>query len=339
METEEGDSKQNMLKIVKRICVVMLLFGGTLYFLYSPSSNASTSFRDNQPEQTGMITPTTTVSPRETTTPSMTNTPVSTVTSTPKPTIIHKNMPPLTSGQAPTPTVAQIPTPTLPPGYSSTIFDDEFNGTHLDTTKWNIESQDPGGSRSCCSYHQPTYFTPQDVSAGNGNLVLETEKRNYNGYNYTTGMVQTQNKFAFQYGRIDIRAKLPGTQSIWPGFWMLPPNETKPAFEIDIMELLGKDPRTVYMTNHWDSNSNYQQCQYTGPDFTASYHVFSVIWQPGSLTWFIDGIQRCHITQGVANTSMYLLLDTCIGGKWGGSPDNTTVFPAYSSIDYVRVYQ
>ncbi len=150
-------------------------------------------------------------------------------------------------------------------------------------------------------------------------------------------MIQTQNLFAFQYGRIDIRAKLPGTQGIWPGFWMLPPNEAIPAFEIDIMELLGQDPHTVYMTNHWGSNQ--QQCWYTGPDFTAAYHVFSVVWQPGSLTWFIDGIQRCHLTQGVANTSMYILLDTWIGGTWGGPSDNTTVFPAYSSIDYVRVYQ
>ena len=318
-----------MLKIAKSISAVLLLFVGGLYFLlYNPSSNTSTTFHYNQPKQTDTVIPTSTSSPTETTKSiAVTISPLPTAMPTPTPTILQDN----------TPTLGQSSLPTPPPGFKNTIFDDEFNGTSLDTTKWNIESQDPGGSRSCCSLHQSTYFTPQDVSVGNGNLVLETEKRNYNGYNYTTGMIQTQNLFAFQYGRIDIRAKLPGTQGIWPGFWMLPPNEAIPAFEIDIMELLGQDPHTVYMTNHWGSNQ--QQCWYTGPDFTAAYHVFSVVWQPGSLTWFIDGIQRCHLTQGVANTSMYILLDTWIGGKWGGPPSSTTVFPAYCSIDYVRVYQ
>ena len=260
-----------MLKIAKSISAVLLLFVGGLYFLlYNPSSNTSTTFHYNQPKQTDTVIPTSTSSPTETTKSiAVTISPLPTAMPTPTPTILQNN----------TPTLGQSSLPTPPPGFKNTIFDDEFNGTSLDTTKWNIESQDPGGSRSCCSLHQSTYFTPQDVSVGNGNLVLETEKRNYNGYNYTTGMIQTQNLFAFQYGRIDIRAKLPGTQGIWPGFWMLPPNEAIPAFEIDIMELLGQDPHTVYMTNHWGSNQ--QQCWYTGPDFTAVCQVLCKMAESG----------------------------------------------------------
>src|SRR2546421_5241911 len=124
-----------MLKIAKSICAVLLLFVGGLYFLlYNPSSNTSTTFHDNQPKQTGTVTPTFTFSPQEATTP------ISLVTSTPISIDIKKNMQTPTVGPSPTSTVGPSPTPSPPPGFKNTIFDDEFNVTSLDITKWNIES-------------------------------------------------------------------------------------------------------------------------------------------------------------------------------------------------------
>lgn len=211
------------------------------------------------------------------------------------------------------------------------IFDDEFNGTSVDSTKWNALSGHPWGV--------PAYFTPQDVSVGNGNLDLLTERRSSNGYPYTTGMVTTQGKFSFLYGRVDIRARLPMGQGIWPGFWMLPPHQSPQVYEIDIMEMLGNHPNTVYMTV-WHQ-SEYRQCRFHGPDYSADFHVFSIVWTASSVTWLIDDMQRCRITTIVPNTPMELLLDSWVGtsASWPGAPNASTAFPQHAYVDYVRVYQ
>jgi beta-glucanase (GH16 family) len=210
------------------------------------------------------------------------------------------------------------------------VFDDEFNGTHVDVSKWNVVNGP--------SWDQPTWFLPQSVQVHNGTLEITTERRSINGYHYTTGMVNSLGTFSFLYGRVDIRAMLPKGQGIWPGLWLL---TSSASHETDMMELLGNDSHTVYMTVHYGSSGQYIGGQYTGPDFSADYHIFSVVWEPGRVTWYIDGVERFETTQHVSNQPMYLLLDTWVGtaSSWPGAPDGTTVFPQHLSIDYVRVYQ
>jgi beta-glucanase (GH16 family) len=150
--------------------------------------------------------------------------------------------------------------------------------------------------------------------------------------------VTTQSKFDFLYGRMDIRAQLPYGQGIWPAFWLLPTVQPAPlaSHEVDIVELLGQDPNLAYMVNHWYTSRRY--CTFTGPDFSRGYHVFSFVWSATSLEWYIDGTRRCEVTEGIPDTKMYLLLDTYTGG-WPGPPDQTTPFPEYTLIDYVRIYR
>jgi beta-glucanase (GH16 family) len=218
----------------------------------------------------------------------------------------------------------------LPSG-TTLAFDDEFNGASLDTTTWNALTGHSWGG--------PAYFTLRDVSESNGNLDLTTEHQYSHGYGYTTGMVTTEGKFSFLYGRVDIRARLPKGQGIWPAFWMLPPHASPAKYEIDIMEMLGSDPHTVYMTV-WHQ-PEHLQCQFHGPDFSADYHIFSVVWTSSSVTWMVDGAQRCKVTSIIPNIPMMLLLDNWVGdtGSWPGHPDASTVFPQRLYIDYVRIYR
>lgn len=221
------------------------------------------------------------------------------------------------------------------------VWDDEFDGAALDTTKWNVVSAAPRGYTSCCLGDGLQYWDPSAVAVRDGRLVLTSARQPAGGRQYTSGAVTTEGKFALRYGRIDIRAQLPRGNGLWSAFWLLPAGEQVHAYashEIDMMETLGQDPHTVYVVNHW-SGQYHQYCDFSGPDFSAAAHDFSLVWQPGSIDWYVDGVRQCHLTQGVPDQAMYLLLNTYVGGSWPTPPDSSTAFPQYTSIDYVRVYQ
>jgi beta-glucanase (GH16 family) len=95
------------------------------------------------------------------------------------------------------------------------------------------------------------------------------------------------------------------------------------------------------MTNHWGTRAHRRQSQtdYAGPDFTAGFHTFTLEWEPGRLTWLIDGVERKVMTDHVPDKPMYLRLNTSVGGSWPGLPDASTVLPQYFRIDSVRLYQ
>ena len=78
---------------------------------------------------------------------------------------------------------------------------------------------------------------------------------------------------------------------------------------------------------------------FTGPDFSQDYHIFSIIWTSQAISWYVDGIQRFESEQGIPHQSMYLIINSSLGGFWAGNPDASTVLPQYMDIDYARIYQ
>lgn len=251
-------------------------------------------------------------------------------------------LPTATFPGAPTPTATASPTPdpaTQLPGWSL-VWQDEFNGASLDTSKWNVASDAPGGYQNCCLNNNLNAWVASDVSLTNGILRLTTRRQSFQGKVYTSGAVTTQDRFDFLYGRIDIRARLPKGNGIWPAFWLLPSKtvlvDNLSSYEVDVMEALGQDPHTDYMVHWWGAHHEY--CRFTGPDFSAGYHVFSFIWSATAISWLIDGKVRCKFTSEIPNAPMYLILNDRIGGSWPVPPDTSTVLPQYTDIDYVRVY-
>ncbi len=214
------------------------------------------------------------------------------------------------------------------------MWHDEFEGTEVDTAKWRVENDAPAKNAEL------EYYSPDEVYIENGCLVLRSQERIMGGRNYTSGSVDTAKRFSVRYGRIEIRAKLPKGQGIWPAHWLLPDDWSWPP-EIDIMELLGRDTRTVYMTYHSKVMGEHitEGGQFNGPDFSEDFHTFALEWKPNDIRWYVDGVERFHVYKHVSHQPMMIILNTAVGGYMPGNPDATTPFPQYHLIDYVRVYE
>ena len=216
------------------------------------------------------------------------------------------------------------------------IWQDEFEKDELDLTKWNTENW------AAEKNNELQFYTPYNVTSENGLLRIISKKENYRGRNYTSGAIHSKNKFSFQYGKVEMSAKLPKGQGIFPAFWMMPNLEETWLPEIDIIEMVGHKPEEIWMVYHWiDDNGKLVNVHsnYIGKDFSQNFHTFGIEWSPENITWLIDGKKRFSTDQSIPSEEMYLYLNTAIGGDWPGSPDATTIFPQYFEIDYVRVYQ
>jgi beta-glucanase (GH16 family) len=241
-------------------------------------------------------------------------------------------------------------TPSSYPGYTLK-WNDEFNGSSIDQNNWNYDLGASGWGNN-----ELQNYTSQSANSyiANGSLVIEAIK-GPNG-NYTSARMITKGKRTFQYGRIDIRAKLPRGQGIWPALWMLGSNIDNVGWpacgEIDIMEYLGHQTSTVHGTAHWgaqgstSSQSSSSRYDLTSGNFYDMFHVFSIIWEPNKIRWYMDD-QLFHTvttsTTGAAawrfNQEFFFIFNIAVGGNWPGYPDATTQFPQKMFIDYVRVFQ
>ncbi len=229
-------------------------------------------------------------------------------------------------------------------------WNDEFDGPGIDANKWRVEDV------HIIKNNELQYYAPDEAYLDNGDLVLRSRARSYwgfdtngnwNQYDYTSGLVDTRGRFAFTYGKVEIRAQLPGTQGMWPAHWMLADAGGWPP-EVDIMEMVGFNPFQVHMSNHWGplgpngeppwETGRSESGTYGGPDFTQDYHTFGIEWFPDRIQYHVDGVQRFAATGTIPDVPMYLILNTAVGGFWPGPPDATTVFPQHHRIDYVRVY-
>ncbi len=154
-------------------------------------------------------------------------------------------------------------------------FDDEFNGTAVDTTRWNVLNQDIGGGYS------QVHFTPGDVAVGNGVLDLSATRGSTTDRPYSAGFMFTKQTFSTGYW--EARMKMPDgpANGEWPAFWMNAPPGTFP--EIDILEWLGNTPGTSWETYHPPNDGSLTGGagfggQATGTDWSTGYHVYGMLW-------------------------------------------------------------
>jgi beta-glucanase (GH16 family) len=242
-----------------------------------------------------------------------------------------------------------------PPGWQS-VWQDEFDGTALDLTKWEFEVNARGGGNN-----ELQYYVTNNAQVRNGQLNIEARAEKYTGpegtRDYTSSRIRTKRKGDWLYGRFDFRAKLPKGRGIWPAIWMMPTDEKYGGWphsgEIDIMELLGQESAKVYGTLHYSRTGGRHT--YTGTNttlatgsFADDFHVFRLDWETNAMRWYVD--DRLYQTQtnwqSRANSfpapfdqRFHLILNLAVGGNWPGNPNATTTFPQAMTIDYVRVYR
>ncbi len=188
---------------------------------------------------------------------------------------------------------------------------DEFNGTSIDPESWTFDIGDGAFLPSGPGWgnQEKEFYTQRAANARveGGQLVLTALKDgpfHANGpsypsvYDYSSARLHTRNKVDFLYGRVEVRARVPEGQGVWPAIWMLPTDAVYGGWpasgEIDIMELRGQEPDVVHGTLHfgdmWNKNS-YVGCPYKRPagKFSTDFHVFAVEWAPDAIRWFVDG--------------------------------------------------
>ena len=227
-------------------------------------------------------------------------------------------------------------------------FADEFNDTLLNFRTWNFET---GEGKWGAGQLQEYTWNLENVSLKNGRLHITALDES--GH-YTSGRINTVNKRSLQYGLVDIRAKLPSGKGIWPALFLLgaeySPTNWPACGEIDVAELNGNLPSTVIgRAYYFSSGAKNKEGFYNLPLYTDSFsdqfHIFSVLWQPDEITWYVDYkpyviLNRSDIGTGWPfNSAFFFYLDLAVGGSLVGDPDDTTGFPKTLEVDYIRAFQ
>ncbi len=234
------------------------------------------------------------------------------------------------------------------------VWSDEFDGSSLDTSNWSHDLGD-GSSEGIPGWgnNELQYYREENTTVSGGFLTIEAREEAFAGKDYTSSRIKTQAKQSFQFGKIEIRAKLPEGQGLWPALWMLGESITTVGWpasgEIDIMEMIGGSDRenTVHGTIHWDAAGHLfsgGSTTLSSGTFADDFHLFTIIWDSVSIKWFVD--DQLYHSESIVSTSQselkaqfFLLFNVAVGGDWPGSPDESTSFPQQMVVDYVRVYQ
>ncbi len=249
--------------------------------------------------------------------------------------------------------------------YRKMAFKDEFNKTAnapVDSSKWTAEIGGGGWGNQELQYY--TNSIENAFHDGQGSLVIKAIKLApplnltcwYGPCRYTSARLITKGKFDRKYGKFEARIKIPRGQGMWAAFWMLGNNIDKVGWancgELDIMENIGREPRTVHGTIHGPgySGANGIGGSYNLPNnpiFADDFHVYKAEWAENKIQFYVDGNLYKTITPQdlpagkvwVFDHPFFMILNFAVGGPWGGNPDNTSVFPNTMMIDYVRVYK
>lgn len=251
--------------------------------------------------------------------------------------------------------------------YSDLVWSDEFdvNGA-VNTTKWHHQTQIPAGGSwyNGEQQHYTNQLANSFVNSGFLNIVAKKEVYTSQGYTKQYTSARLNSKFAFKYGRVDVRAKLPIQQGTWPAIWTLGKNINEdgaffdathgttdwPACgEIDIMEHgITQSQPAGYIQSALHTPSSFGATTNIGGTIASNlgtdYHIYSMNWSPFQITFLLDGVAYYTYSPAVKNANnwpfdadQYLLLNIAMGGVAGNIPSNFN--QATMEIDYVRVYQ
>lgn len=251
--------------------------------------------------------------------------------------------------------------------YNDLVWSDEFNTNGVvDSNNWFHQTQLPAGGSWFNGEVQ--HYTNQQTNSfvDSGFLNIVAKKENFTDQNVTKQYTSARlnSKFAFKYGRIDVRAKLPIESGTWPAIWMLGKNVNEdggyfdalygttnwPACgEIDIMEhgiFPSENINFVQSAIHTTSSSGntVNKGGTIASDLANSYHVYSMNWSPNQISFLLDGVIYYTYNPSVKDAStwpfdkeQYLLLNIALGGFAGTIPSDFV--QTSMVVDYVRVYQ
>lgn len=288
------------------------------------------------------------------------------------------------------PSASPRPTPTVSPGCAGSAscpapppfaaasgkrwklsFAEEFSGTDYDHKKltpcfdWNY-----GGCTSSFNNGREHYQKSQIVvSNGTAKLIaaplsppLSEGACRSGSCTYKAGLLSTARPradngsdylYKFTYGYVESRLKFPATRGFFTAFWMLPTN-TSYAYrsEIDILELLGNDPKTMFMTYHYKNRSQsyavnkgtFNNGACAVKDYSKGFVRMGLDWQPNRIAWYIDGKKCAEFTDAnqIESGPMQIILHMMVDNDWQRRWNVGLLDPKLVrqlEVDYIRVYQ
>jgi beta-glucanase (GH16 family) len=247
--------------------------------------------------------------------------------------------------------------------YSAIVWQDEFDGTSIDNSIWTYDVGDGGFGNGELQYHTAR---PENAYIENGSLVIEARRESYKGSSrsFTSARLKTLGRFAFKYGTLEARIKVPNlANGLWPAFWLMGQNIGQKGWpacgEIDILEMgmksaidAGLTNRRVHAGAFWDyngSNANYGADKDATVNLNNDYHLYKIAWTPTSMNVYLDGVQFWALD--ISNPTgasleefhqpMFIITNLSVGGSNFVEITNpaqiTAPFPAKMYIDYIRL--
>lgn len=238
------------------------------------------------------------------------------------------------------------------------VFEDNFDGTSLDKSKWN-----PTYNWGHTHNHR-AYCVEENVSVKDGKLIIKGENKRHpdapatttsggetHSLDYTSGAIDTKGKFEFKYGYIEGRFKAPWQSGTWPAFWTLqdgwPP-------EIDILEIPASRYQHHYYLHYtdpswynehgsaWDHEKSFGGHKDDNIDRSADFHTYAVEWDESNLNFYFDDKKFASYNRPTEIRQLdkqYIIINLAIGGWAGNDIEVTAESPAYYEADWVRVWQ
>ena len=246
------------------------------------------------------------------------------------------------------------------------VWSDEFNGDRLDPEVWFFESGDgsqygiPGWGNG-----ERQWYLPDNARLEDGKLKITARRETVGNFGFTSARINTRDRFAFKYGRIEASIKLPSGQGLWPAFWMLaqdsPYGEWPSSGEIDILEAVNLDGfpgpggagggNEIFGTLHFGGGNLGRiiasNSYVPSTDVTEDFRTYALEWDEDEIRWYYDGILYAVENSWRSNAApfpapfdqpFYILLNLAVGGNFPGSPDGSTPSSATMEVDWVRVY-
>ena len=263
-----------------------------------------------------------------------------------------------------------------PVQWGDPVWSDEFDGPAMqapDPGKWSFDVGGGGwGAKQLQTYCSPAGGGPKECTPrhpnafldGEGHLILRAEK-SADGV-WTSARIHSQGHREFQYGRIEVRMKMPVGKALWPSVWMLGSNFSTAGWpasgSFDFVENVslnsgsnglgpGMIRSTIHGPHYYGANGLWHDFRLLngGRVDDGGFHNYGVIWSPGMIQFYVDDPANVYFVansseipdggQWVFDHPFFLLMNLAIGGDWPGDPDATTPNPADLVIDYVRQYR
>jgi beta-glucanase (GH16 family) len=248
-----------------------------------------------------------------------------------------------------------------PGGAKTLVWSDEFNASRLDPAVWFFETGDGsqyGADLIGWGNDELQWYLPDNAQLSDGKLKITVRRETAGGYNYTSARINTRDRFAFRYGRIEASMKLPPGQGIWPAFWLLaqdsPYGRWAASGEIDIVEAVNLDGTggnqifgTIHYGGEFPANLSTEARYRPSTDVTAEFHTYALEWDPTEIRWYVNdtlyAVQNSWSSTAAPfpapfDQSFYIIFNVAVGGRFPGPPSGATQLPVTMEVDWVRVY-